>query len=566
MLTYLHIRGLAIADDLEIELKSGFNVMTGETGAGKSIVVDAVGLLSGGRAYREMIRTGDDRAIVEGVFTGVSKKAVRHLENWDIPVGESVEVKRVIHGNTPSRAFINGELVPLNRLAEIGRELVQIHSQNDQQLLLQAENHLGFLDSFAGTGKELANLADLTKRVAETKKTYRSLLLDEKEKNQEMDMLRFQIREIETVDLKPEELNNLTERKSFLKNAGRIKEALEEMEALFHNEESEGLVNGLSRLTDYLKKIAPLQSRFQPYVEPLNQAVTLVSELEQDISATGMEMQETGMSLDDIESRLVEIERLQRKYGNSYDEITDHLQSCRDRLSDLEQLEFRVKEQGEELITAHRNWWNSAKGLSESRKKNAADFAKKLKSELAALAMPDVKIEFSFSSDPKPDVSPDSVLAFSHGETGLDHTELLISPNVGEELKPLAKVASGGEIARIMLAIKVICAGEEDTVTAVFDEVDAGIGGHAAVSLAAKLKKLSVRRQVLCVTHLGQVAAAAGRHFSVTKTVVEGRTRTMVQFLSKEQRLQEIARMTGGREITETSLKHAAELIGGDNE
>ncbi len=566
MLTYLHIRGLAIADDLEVELKPGFNVMTGETGAGKSIVVDAVGLLSGGRAYREMIRTGDDRAVVEGIFTDIQDQAMKLLESWDIPAGESLEVKRVIHRNTPSRAFINGELVSLNRLAEIGRELVQIHSQNDQQLLLQPENHLDFLDAFAGTGKELEKLAVLTTRVADAKKAYRALLLDEKEKNQEMDVLRFQIREIETVDLKPEELENLMERKSFLKNAGRIKEALEEMENLFHNEEWEGLVNALGHLADHVEKIAPLQSRFQPYLEPLSQATTLISELEQDISEMGMEMQESGMSLDEIESRLVEIEGLQRKYGDSYDEIMAHLQGSRKRLSDLEELEFRVKEQGEELLTVHKNWWNAANHLSETRKKNATAFTKKLKSELAALAMPDVKIQFRFSKDMKPESMPESVLAFSHGETGLDHTELLISPNVGEELKPLAKVASGGEVSRIMLAIKLICEGKEDTVTAVFDEVDSGIGGQAAVSLATKLDKLSRRRQVLCVTHLGQVAAAASCHFSVTKTVVEGRTRTMVQFLSKEQRLQEIARMTGGREITETSLKHAAELIGGNNE
>ncbi len=566
MLSYLHIRGLAIADDLEIELMQGFNVMTGETGAGKSIVVDAVGLLSGGRAYREMIRTGDDRAIVEGIFTGVSKKTMKRMEEWGIPQTEGVEVKRVIHRDTPSRAFINGELVPLNRLAEIGRELVQIHSQNDQQLLLQPENHLGFLDAFADTGEELANLTTLTRRVAAAKKAYRSLLLDEREKNQEMDMLRFQIREIETVDLKPEELDTLMERKSFLKNSGRIKEALDEIEALFHDEEQEGLVNGLVHLAGYVERIALLQSRFQPYLEPLNNAITLISELEQDISEMGMEMQENGMSLDDIESRLVDIERLQGKYGASYDEIVAHLQKCRDRLSDLEELEFRVKEQGQELLVTHLEWWNSANRLSETRKKAATSFAEKLKDELAALAMPDVKIQFLFNIEENPGTSLDAVLSFSHGETGMDRAELLISPNVGEELKPLSKVASGGEIARIMLAIKVISAGEEDAVTAVFDEVDAGIGGQAAVSLAAKLNKLSQSRQVLCVTHLGQVAAAASRHFSVLKTVVEGRTRTMVQFLSKEQRLQEIARMTGGREITETSLKHAAELIGGNNE
>ncbi|RLE17505.1 MAG: DNA repair protein RecN [Acidobacteria bacterium] len=566
MLSYLHIRGLAIADDLEIELKPGFNVMTGETGAGKSIVVDAVGLLSGGRAYREMIRTGDERAVVEGVFTDVSKKALGYLENWDIPATDPIQIKRVIHRSTPSRAFINGELVPLNRLAEIGPKLVQIHSQNDQQLLLQPENHLEFLDDFAGNGEKLEKLSALTLRVMESKKTYRSLLLNEKEKNQEMDMLRFQIREIETVDLKPEELENLMERKSILKNAGRIKEALGEMEAIFHNEEQEGLVNVLGHLNDHLAKVAPLQSRFQPYLEPLNQAITMISELEQDISETGMEIQETGMSLDEIESRLVEIERLQRKYGESYPEIIKHLQECRTRLSDLEELEFRVKEQGDQLMAAHRDWWTAAIQLSETRKKAATRFTKTLKEELGGLAMPDVKLKFQFTMDPKPPLISDAILAFPHRETGLDHGELLISPNIGEELKPLTKVASGGEISRIMLAIKAISAGEEDSVTAVFDEVDAGIGGQAAVSLATKLRELSLSRQVLCVTHLGQVAAAASGHFSVSKTVVEGRTCTMVQFLSKEQRLQEIARMTGGREITETSLKHAAELIGGNNE
>lgn len=566
MLSYLHIRGLAIADDLEIELREGFNVMTGETGAGKSIVVDAVGLLSGGRAYREMIRTGDDRAIVEGIFTGVSKQTMKHLEKWEIPMTEPVEIKRVIHRNGPSRAFVNGELVPLNRLAEIGRELVQIHSQNDQQLLLQPENHLGFLDAFAGTEKELDTLAHMTRNVIETKNKYRSLLLDEKEKNQEMDLLRYQIREIEAVDLKPEELATLMERKSFLKNAGRIQEALEEMETLFHDEEGEGVAGALVHLTSLVEKVAPLQSRFQPYLEPLNQTMALLSELEQDISEVGMEMQESGMSLDEIESRLVEIEKLQRKYGDSYEEISEHLENCRERLSDLEELEFRVKEQGQELLADHQKWWDAASHLSRTRKNAATGFADKLRNELTALAMPDVKIRFSFTTDGKPELLPEAILSFSHRETGLDHAELLISPNVGEELKPLAKVASGGEIARIMLAVKVISAGNEDPITAVFDEVDAGIGGQAAVSLAAKLDQLSRSRQVLCVTHLGQVAAAASCHFSVTKTVVEGRTRTMVQFLSKELRLQEIARMTGGREITETSLKHAAELIGGNNE
>ncbi len=566
MLTYLHIRGLAIADNLEIELGKGFNVMTGETGAGKSIVVDAVGLLAGGRAYREMIRTGNDRAIVEGVFTNVPDSLSNRLESWGIPGMETIEVKRVIHRNTPSRAFINGELVSLSRLAEIGPELVQIHSQNDQQLLLQPDNHLGFLDAFSGLEKELAALRGTTESLRAAKQAFQALLLDEQAKNQEIDMLRFQIREIESVNLQEGELETLTERKLFLKNAERIRSTLEEMEMLLHSEAQLDLSEGIRHLFEQVKQLALLQGRFQAYIEPLTQAMTLISELERDISEVGMEMEENGMNLDEIESRLVEIERLQRKYGEHYGEICNHLKNCRDRLSELEELEFRVKEQSAELVELHRQWWEKATALSEKRKKAAGQFTKRLKAELADLAMPDVKLEFRFSQGAVPAETPEEILAYPHRETGLDQGELLISPNVGEELKPLAKVASGGEISRIMLAVKLISTGKAEPATAVFDEVDAGIGGHAAVLLAGKLKKLSGRQQVLCVTHLGPVAAAASNHFSVSKTVVEGRTRTMVQFLTKELRIQEIARMIGGRTITETSLKHAAELIGGNNE
>ncbi|NOZ13129.1 MAG: DNA repair protein RecN [Acidobacteria bacterium] len=565
MLSYLHIRGLAIADDLEIEPGPGFNVMTGETGAGKSIIVDALGLLSGGRAYREMIRTGEDRAVVEGIFTDISKGVRAVLEAGGFPVGDRLEVKRVIHRTAQSRAFINGELVPLTRLAEIGRELVQIHSQNDQQLLLQPENHLGFLDAFAKVGGELEVLGKLTSGLRKAKQDYQALLLNEKEKNQEIDMLRFQIKEIEEAGLQADELSTLLERKSFLKNAGKISELLREMQDLFSDGDQGGLTSLLPRLADQVAEVASLQSRFQPYLEPLNQAVTLLTELEQDISEMGMEMEETGLSLDEIENRLVEIERIQRKYGDSYEEIMGHLEACRKRLSDLEELEFRIKEQEERLVAAHKEWWDLAGRISEKRRKSVAAFAGKLKRELSDLAMPDIRIQFQFQPAPAQPLSPEEILSFPHGNGGLDDGELLISPNVGEELKPLVKVASGGEISRIMLAVKVICVDDDDRSTAVFDEVDAGIGGHAAVSLAAKLKELSGRKQVFCVTHLGQVAAAARFHFSVTKTVVEGRTCTMVQFLSKEQRLQEIARMTGGREITETALKHAAELIGGND-
>ena len=566
MLTFLHIQNLAIADELEIELVSGFNVMTGETGAGKSIVVDAVGLLSGGRAYREMIRTGAERAVVEGIFSDISASARDKLKEMDMTVTDNVTIKRIIHQDGPSRAFVNGELVPLNKLDEIGRELVQIHSQNDQQLLLQPDHHLGFLDEFGGFHDALQALGEATRRVTREKQAYRRLLMDEHEKNQEMDMLRFQIREIQGVDLKPDEIETLMERRSFLKHTTQIMDALTEIEQILNNEDMEPLVRRLQRLSDDIDRIARIQPRFVPYSEQLGQAVTLISEMEQDLAGFGMEMEEEGLSLDEIESRLVAIERIQKKYGETYEDIAGHLENRRKRLSDLEELEFRVREQGETMIAAHQQWWQAASAMSQKRRDAAQLFAEKMKEELQQLTMPDVALKFELNSEPDPGNVMAAVLNFSHSQTGMDSGEILISPNAGEDLKPLVKVASGGEVSRIMLAIKILCAPVDETATAVFDEVDVGIGGKAAVSLAAKLKELSSRRQVLCVTHLAQVAASADGHFRVEKSVVDGRTRTMVQFLSKEQRLQEIARMSGGRAITETSLKHAAELIGGQDD
>ncbi len=565
MLRYLHIQNLAIADDLEISFHDGFNVMTGETGAGKSIIVDAVGLLSGGRAYRDMIRTGAERAVVEGVFDDPDGEIRKTLGDMSLPVEDVVTVKRIIQQDGPSRAMVNGELVSLGQLSELGRTLVQIHSQNDQQMLLQPEHHLHFLDAFAKNEPLLTELARHHEAVRTAKSRYRELSMDEHQKNQRIDMLRFQIREIETAAVEPDELENLTERKTFLKHTNRIRDTLQAMEGILDDPESGSLGERVGRLHQLVASLGELQTRFQPYLEPLEQLEVTLGELERDMAQAGIDLEEDGPSLDEIESRLVEIERIMRKYGDSVSAIQEHLNTCRTELSTLEELDLRLKEQEEEVRNAHEYWLDAARTLSGARRQAAERFSSALAAELKQLDMPDVRVRFNLDITDAPDTAIGELMAYPHTPQGLETAEILISPNVGEELKPLVKIASGGEVSRIMLAVNLLTGPEGQKTTAVFDEVDAGIGGKTAVALADKIKELAGRRQVLCVTHLGQVAAAAHIHFRVQKSVVDGRTRTMVESLSKDKRLEEIARMTGGKDITDTSLKHAAELIGGDN-
>ena len=564
MLSYLHIQNLAIADDVELSFGDGFNVMTGETGAGKSIVVDAVGLLSGGRAYRELIRTGCDRAVVEGMFTRLGADVARTLEELSLPVSAEITVKRIIQRDGPSRALVNGELVTQAQLQTLGRHLVEIHSQNDQQMLLAPENHLTFLDAFGRHRNKLDELTRHTETLKAAATAYRDLLMDEREKNQRIDMLRFQINEIRNADIQPDELERLTERKAFLRHAGKIRTALQLLEQHLTDGEEELNIR-LGKIRQTVTELSELQPRFIPYREPLETLYLTMGELDREVAQAGLDMDEDGPDIEEVENRLVEIERIMRKYGEDHSGILAHLTRCQTELSTLEELEFQLKEHGETLVQAHHNWLTAAAALSKDRKAAGKRFGQALAAELKELAMPDVQVQYRVDAEPPASDTIPDILAYAHSLDGMDTAEIRISPNVGEELKPLVKVASGGEISRIMLAIKLLTGTEDETATAVFDEVDAGIGGNTAIALARRLKAVAGQRQVLCVTHLGQVAATGDIHFRVHKSVVEGRTRTVVESLTKEQRLEEIARMTGGREITEISLRHAAELIGGQD-
>ncbi len=561
MLAFLQIKNLAIADDISLDLSSGFTVLTGETGAGKSIIVDAISLLSGARAYRELIRTGEEQAKVEGIFENLSPEVKKKMAELGFEPDNSLTVKRVILKNGKNRIFINGEVATLSQLESIGKMLVEIHSQNDQLQLLNTENHLNYLDTFGNYGELLEKVKSAYQKVVKEREVLKKLSISEEEKNQKIDILKFQIKEIEEADLKEGEIESLLEKKRMLKNTEKIKQSVMEAGEILNGETS--LFEKLSALLSSVSVLSEYKENFGTYREEIQSFLNSLKEMDLELSELAVSLEEEDMNLDQIENRLYQIEKLQKKYGKTYNEITDFLKKAKEELSSLEELDFKLREQKKRVVDAVKQYLEYAVKLSEERKKTAALFGKSLKKELKQLAMKNIEIKFDLKTKPLPS-NEEEILSFIAEPLGIDGGEILISPNVGEDLKPLAKIASGGELSRIMLAVKVLINDTAGKLT-VFDEIDTGIGGETAFYIGEKLKKLSKDRQVVCVTHLAQIAARADNHFYIEKIVFEGRTKTVVKLLKRDDRVKEIARMIGGEKITDASLKHARELLGGIN-
>lgn len=562
MLAFLKIKNLAIADDIEIEIPEGFTVLTGETGAGKSIIVDAISLLSGARAFRELIRTGQEKAVVEGIFENLSGETKEILKKLEIDTDQTLTVKRVILKNGKNRVFANDELITLNQLAEIGKTLVEIHSQNDQIQLLDTENHLNYLDKFGNHGEILKKLNQIREQLLKEKEELKKLSISEKEKNQKIDMLKFQINEIKELDLKQNEIEELTEKKKFLKNMEKIRESLETANSILNGEPN--LFETIKKLLSSIETLSLFRENLKTYLQETDNFLHSVKELDLEIADIALSLENPDLSLDEIENRLYQIEKIQKKYGETYEEIMNFLKNAENELSLLEELDFKLREQRQKVIQKTKEFLKIASVLSEKRKETAKKFEKQLEKELKQLGMKNVKIKFDIQTKKIPE-NEEEYINFTPLPTGIDTCEILISPNVGEELKPLTKIASGGELSRVMLSIKVLTNDKKGRLT-VFDEIDTGIGGETAFYIGEKLKKLSKNRQVLCVTHLAQIASKADNHFHIEKIVFEGRTKTVVKLLKREDRIKEIARMIGGERFSETSLKHAKELLGGINE
>jgi len=548
MLSVLHIENIAVIEQADILFDRGFNVLTGETGAGKSIVIDAISAILGERAYRDMIRTGCDKAFVSAVFTGIPALPWFAENQVDYDEQELL-VQREVFLDGKNVCRVNGRPVSVALLHRLGMQLINIHGQHDSQQLFDEANHLGYLDLFARDGEALGTYQAAYQTVVKTRAEIARLSMDESEKLRRVEALKFQIDEIEAASLKPGEDAKLEERRKLLQNAEKLVTGLNEtIGALYGDEERDG-ASGL--LTEAERSLA----RLGRYDGQLEAAHTKLSELmyaAQDVTEQLRDFREglsySGDELEQLEARLDVIHRLRRKYGATCEDILAYLAKAKQELDEIEFADDRLAQLREALKRQETAAQESALVLRKARQKAAAELSARILGELAQLDMPKVQFSCEFSEIP---ISP----------VGVDEARFLMSANVGEALKPMSKVASGGELARIMLALKNVLAEQDHVPTLIFDEVDAGVSGKAAQKVAEKLSAVARKKQVLCVTHLAQIAALADTHLYVSKAEREGRTFTSVEALGFEGRRQEIARIIGGAVITETTLKSAEEML-----
>ncbi len=548
MLQLLHIENIAVIREAEIRFDSGFNVLTGETGAGKSIVIDAISAILGERTYRDVIRTGSDSAFVSALFVEVPK--LSWFEENQVPYdpGELL-IQREIHADGKNSCRVNGRPVTVALLRQLGTCLVNIHGQHDSQQLFDEEQHLTYLDLFA---KDQALLADYRKDyllVEEVRREIRRLSMDEGEKLRRVEALRFQIEEISRAELVTGEDRQLEERRQVLRHGEKLVEGLQRAAfALYGDENGVGAAGLLEDASGELGRLLRYDESLQPLEEQLKELVFTAQDLAEELRDRVDGLAYSGEELEHIESRLDVIHRLKRKYGSDVDQVLDFLQKAQKELDEIEFSSERLEQLEQERIKLQKQAEQTGLQLRQVRMDAAKELERRLSEELAALDMPRASFVCQFTPQ---DMS----------ENGLDEVRFLMTANIGEALKPMSKVASGGELARIMLAIKNVLAEQDQTGTLIFDEVDAGVSGRAAQKVAEKLLAVSANKQVLCVTHLPQIAAAADHHLLISKSEKEGRTYTHVEPLDRTGRSREIARIIGGAEITETTLRSAEEML-----
>ena len=552
MLSLLHIENIAVIETADIQFDGGFNVLTGETGAGKSIVIDAIGAITGGRTSRDLIRTGARSARVEAQFTGVAD--LPELSALGVsPEGGELLLQREIQGDGKNICRLNGRLITVAQLRELGRSLINIHGQHDGQQLLDESCHLSYLDSFGETEGLLADYRQSYNVLSDLRRQIAALQMDDAEKARRVDSLTYQIGELERANLQPGEEEVLTERRNLLRSAEKIMEGVRSAHfALSGDDDLPGasaLAGEAYGALSPLASISPELSAAADRLAELSAAAEEAAELVRDLRETfDFEPGE----LDQIESRLDVLYRLKKKYGSTVEEMLAYLEKCRAELDEIAYSDDAIARLEIARAKAEEAARQKAELLSAARKEAGKALQERIQRELSQLDMPKVRFETQFR--PKGGT-------LGMDETGMDEVQFLMSANVGEDLKPIQKIASGGELSRIMLALKNVLAENEPIATLIFDEVDTGVSGRAAQRVAEKMSDVARRKQVLCVTHLAQIAAMADTHFSVEKGERDGRTYTRVDRLDREQRKRELARLTGGAHITPAILAGAAELL-----
>ena len=554
MLSLLHIENIAVISEADITFDKGFNVLTGETGAGKSIVIDPIGAIMGERTSRDLIRTGAKSARVSAVFRELP--ALAWFERQGIAPDENGEllIERAIQGDGKNVCRVNGRPLLVTQLRELGCQLLNIHGQHDGQQLLDEDCHLGYLDSFGDTGEQRAAFSEAYEQVRALRREQDALQMDEAENARRMDTLTYQIGELERAGLKEGEEEELSARREVLRNAERLTEAVDgAWQALTGGEDGEGAVSLLMEAENRLAQGGRHSGDLKELSEKAAQLrcdADDLAELVRDLRGT---LDFYPGELDEIEERLDKLYRLKKKYGGSTEEMLAYLDKCRKELDAIQFSEDRLARLDRELAQALAQAREQGELLTTRRRAAADRLSARIQSELRELDMPKVRFEVEFA----PKDGPDGMDA-----TGMDTVRFLMSANLGEDLKPINKIASGGELSRIMLALKNVLAETEQVSTLIFDEVDTGVSGRAAAKVARTLFQVSGAKQVLCVTHLPQIAAMGDVHFSVEKGEQDGRTYTRVERLDRPRRREELARLSGG-DVTAVMLDGAEELLSG---
>lgn len=549
MLAQLFINNIAVIERASIDLEKGFTVLTGETGAGKSIIIDAIHAVLGERTSKELVRTGTQSASVSALFTGLDEDILRLLDQLSIPREEdgSLLVQRDIRQEGRSSCKLNGAPATVSMLKQVGPRLVTIHGQHESYELLSPEVHMVYLDSFAGLESLLAEYQAAYHTLRETQRKLEALQTDEGEKARLSDLLHYQIDEIQSANVHVGEREELEAQREVIRNSEKIAGTLELLRGLLAgDEDSEGLLTGVEQASVEAERVASYLPELEEAAQKLREAGYLLEDVDAMLRGVGVDFDPALQEA--IEERLDLLYKLGLKYGSSEEKILEFLEDCRSRLHQIEfsdeereRLEAQYEEEKHKAISL-------AKELSRRRQAASAQFIRQVREELAFLNMPGIQFETEIQRVP--------LYAM-----GCDKLQFLVSANKGEPPKPMSKIASGGELSRIMLAIKTVLSGKDKVQTLIFDEVDTGISGAAANKVGKKLKQVSQNRQVLCITHLAQIAALADHHLLIEKHVEGERTFTQVQELDFEGRKREVARIIGGDQVTDLQLEMAEEML-----
>lgn len=548
MLELLHIENIAIIEAADIEFAPGFNALTGETGAGKSIVIDSLSAVLGQRTSRELIRTGAEKAFVSAAFSGMAPELTEALGIQPEPDG-TLLLQREIQTDGKNVCRINGRPVTVGQLRALGARLLNIHGQHDGQQLLDEEQHIVYLDSFGRVETLAITYAEKYKDFTDIRRQIGALQMDEAEKARRVDTLQYQIEELRRAKLTPGEEEELTARRGMLRNAEKFLDAVAGADYALNGDDSGGgALSALRQAQDALSGVRHLDDAFGQLYERLGEAYSEVYDIAATVEDKRGELDVSPGELDRVESRMDLLYRLKKKYGATVEDMLDYQARCEAELAQIEDAGDTLARLEQALSKAEKEARQAAQALSDARKAAADRLTAQILTELQQLDMGKIRFAVDFAEKPL-------------DSDGMDAVRFLMSANVGEELRPIHKIASGGELARIMLAMKNVLSEQDHVGTMVFDEVDTGVSGRAAQKVAEKMARISRRKQVLCVTHLPQLAAMADTHFSVEKGERDGRTYTEVRRLDREQRRRELARLTGGSHVSQTMLDGAEELL-----